>query len=59
MEKLRKYPETRTGQPEKLKHDLEVYYSRRINRKHRLIYDIQDEIITVIILNTYSHYEDK
>jgi len=34
-------------------------YSRRINRKHRLVYDIQGDIITVVILNAYSHYGDK
>ena len=59
LEELTKHPKTGTGQPEKLKHDLEGYYSRRINRKHRLVYDIQDDIITVVILNAYSHYGDK
>ena len=59
LEELTKHPKTGTGQPEKLKHDLEGYYSRRINRKHRLVYDIQGDIITVVILNAYSHYGDK
>ena len=59
LEELREHPETGTGHPERLKYSLEGYYSRKINGKHRLIYDIQDEIITVIILNAYSHYGDK
>ena len=59
LEELRVHPKTGTGQPEKLKYDLEGFYSRRINRKHRLVYEIKDEIITVIILNAYSHYRDK
>ncbi|MEE9438631.1 MAG: Txe/YoeB family addiction module toxin [Saprospiraceae bacterium] len=59
LKELRVHPKTGTGQPEKLKYDLEGFYSRRINRKHRLVYEIQEEIITVIILNAYSHYGDK
>nr|WP_245558457.1 type II toxin-antitoxin system YoeB family toxin [Fulvivirga imtechensis] len=35
---LRQHPTTGTGQPEKLKHDLAGLYSRRINRKHRLVH---------------------
>jgi len=53
------HPRTGTGQPEKLKHDLEGLYSRRINRKHRLVYNIKEEIVTVIVLSAYSHYGDK
>ncbi len=56
---LREHPRTGTGQPEKLKHDLEGYYSRRINKKHRLVYDIQDDIVTVLVLSAYAHYGDK
>ncbi len=59
LEELRKHPRTGTGQPEQLVHDLQGLYSRRINRKHRLIYNIQDDIVTVIIMNAYSHYGDK
>lgn len=59
MEELRKHPRKGTGQPEKLKHDLEGLYSRRINKKHRLVYDIQDGIVTIVILSARSHYGDK
>ena len=58
LEELREHPRIGTGQPEQLKHHLQGLYSRRINLKHRLVYDIQDEIVTVIILNVYSHYGD-
>lgn len=57
MYSLRLTPDT--GHPEKLKHDLEGFWSRRINKKHRLIYQIEDEIITVIVVSAYSHYGDK
>ncbi len=56
---LRKHPLTGTGQPEKLKHDLAGLYSRRINRKHRLVYSIKEEIVTVYVVSAWSHYGDK
>lgn len=54
LNELREHPRTGTGQPEKLKYD-----SRRINKKHRLIYDIHDEIVTVMVLSAYAHYGAK
>ena len=59
LEELRDHPRTGTGQPEKLKYDLEGFYSRRINRKHRLVYEIKDEVVVVVVLSAYSHYGDK
>lgn len=59
LEELIDLPKTGTGKPEKLEHELEEFYSRRINRKHRLIYEIEDEVITVVELSAYSHYRYK
>ncbi len=59
LEELKEHPRTGTGQPEKLKHDLEGFYSRRINKKHRLIYEIEENVITVIVVSAYSHYGNK
>lgn len=59
LEELREHPRTGTGQPEILKHNLQGLYARRINRKHRLVYDIKDEIVTVYVVSSYSHYGDK
>jgi len=59
LEELKSHPRSGTGQPEILKHDLQGLYSRRINKKHRLIYDIKDDIVTVLVLSAYSHYSDK
>jgi len=56
---LREHPRTGTGQPEMLKHGLQGLYSRRINKKHRLVYAIEDEKITVLVISAYSHYGDK
>ncbi len=59
LNELMKHPKTGTGQPEMLKHDLAGVYSRRINKKHRLVYSIKDQIVTVYVLSTWSHYGDK
>lgn len=56
---LRDHPRTGTGHPEPLKHELTGMFSRRIDQKHRLIYEIDDEIVTVIVLSAYGHYDDK
>ena len=42
---------------EKLSGNLEGYYSRRINIKHRLVYQVFDERKLVKILRMWSHYE--
>lgn len=43
------------GKPEPLKFDLSGYWSRRIDREHRLVYQIQDE--KVIIYSCRYHYD--
>jgi len=40
---LAEHPREGTGKPEMLKGDLAGYWSRRINREHRLVYSIEDE----------------
>ena len=59
LNELREHPQTGTGKPEMLRNRLSGLWSRRITVKHRLIYEINDEMVHVIILNTYGHYSDK
>jgi len=59
LNELMEHPITGTGQPEKLKHDLTGLYARRINKKHRLVYSINEQIVTVYVLSAWSHYGDK
>ncbi|KIC02358.1 addiction module toxin YoeB [Flavobacterium sp. JRM] len=47
------------GNPEELKYNLKGYWSRRINQKDRMIYRVEDEIVTVIIVSAMGHYSDK
>jgi len=42
---------------EKLVGDLAGAYSRRINIKHRLLYQVLEEIGTVKVLRMWTHYE--
>lgn len=42
---------------EKLQGDLKGAYSRRINIKHRLVYEIVEEQNTVKIISMWTHYE--
>jgi toxin YoeB len=58
LNELLLHPSTGTGQPEKLKHELSGKFSRRINRKHRLIYEIDELSRTVTVLSAKAHYSD-
>jgi toxin YoeB len=42
---------------EKLVGDLAGFYSRRINRQHRLVYKLDPTDRTVTVLRMWSHYE--
>jgi Txe/YoeB family toxin of toxin-antitoxin system len=42
---------------EKLVGDLAGAYSRRINIKHRLVYQVLDDTRTVKVLRMWTHYE--
>lgn len=42
---------------EKLSGELKGYYSRRINAKHRLVYQVYEQEKTVKILSMWTHYE--
>ena len=56
-EELRVHPRTGTGKPERLKHDRQGQWSRRINDEHRLTYRIDDEAGIVHILEMRDHYK--
>ncbi len=59
LEELQEHPRTGTGHPEPLTQGNDITYSRRINKKDRLIYDIIDEVVTVLVITTKGHYDDK
>lgn len=48
-----------TGNPEALNHELTGFWSREINKKDRLIYKVEEEIVTVFVISAMGHYSDK
>ncbi len=54
LESISNDPFRGIGQPEPLKHNLSGTWSRRINREHRLIYEVVEEV--VYILSLKGHY---
>ncbi|MCH8535475.1 MAG: Txe/YoeB family addiction module toxin [Flavobacteriaceae bacterium] len=56
---LQLHPYTGIGKPEQLKHNLTGYWSRRINKKDRLVYKVEEDIVTVYIVSAMGHYGDK
>lgn len=59
IEELKEHPKTGLGHPEPLKGKPEGRWSREITKKHRLVYQIIDTQVIVLILAAYGHYEDK
>ncbi len=59
IEELAEHPKTGRGRPELKKYDLEGFYTRKITDKHRLVYSIDDETVTVDIASAKGHYDDK
>ena len=49
-------PFTGLGKPEPLKHELAGYWSRRINQKDRLVYQVSGDEITIV--SCKGHYDD-
>lgn len=56
---LKEHPRSGTGKPEPLSGDRAGQWSRRISKKHRLVYEIHDMAVVVLILTAYGHYDDK
>ena len=43
------------GKPEPLKHELSVYWSRRISKEHRIVYTVKEDTVYIIALR--YHYD--
>jgi toxin YoeB len=48
-------PFTGIGKPEPLKYNYTGLWSRRINREHRIVYEVAENFITILSLK--GHYE--
>lgn len=54
LESVQETPFEGIGKPEPLKYELSGFWSRRINREHRLVYEVSES--KIFILSAKGHY---
>ncbi|MDD2954349.1 MAG: Txe/YoeB family addiction module toxin [Parabacteroides sp.] len=59
VEELYVHPYTGTGKPEQLRGNWSGYWSRRINKKDRLIYKVEEDRVIVTVVQAKEHYNDR
>ena len=57
LKDIAEHPYIGIGKPEPLKYELTGYWSRRINSEHRIIYSVDEEVVTVYVLAIRYHYK--
>ncbi|MBO4984047.1 MAG: Txe/YoeB family addiction module toxin [Bacteroides sp.] len=57
LKDIAEHPYTGIGKPEPLKYDLAGKWSRRINSEHRLVYSVNENIITVYVFSMRHHHK--
>ncbi len=57
LTEIRENPVKGLGKPEQLKHFEVPIWCRRINEKHRLVYELKENVVE--ILSGWGHYDDK
>lgn len=53
---IQETPFSGIGKPEALKHRLSGLWSRRIDKEHRLVYEIDEELNIIIVHSLRGHY---
>ena len=56
---LSETPFTGTGNPEPLKYHLSGYWSRRLNKRDRIVYRVFEDKVQVFVVSAIGHYSDK
>lgn len=59
LSELAQHPRTGKGHPKPLTGDRAGQWSRRISKKHRLVYKIEEDRVIVLVLSAWGHYSDK
>jgi toxin YoeB len=59
QKEIRIHLRTGTGHPEPLTKGQNITYSRRLTANDRVIYNIYDDEVVVLILSVEGHYGDK
>ncbi|WP_414682931.1 Txe/YoeB family addiction module toxin [Longimicrobium sp.] len=55
MDDIKRSPFEGKGKPERLKHNLQGMWSRRINDEHRLVYEVLPD--RILFVSARFHYE--
>ena len=53
------HPRTGIGHPEALKGGNDITYSRHLTAHDRIVYDVYDNVVTVLVIKVEGHYADK
>ena len=53
------HPRFGIGHPEPLTGGNDVRWSRRLSASDRIIYDIYEDVVTVLVIQVGGHYDDK
>ncbi|MDR3695354.1 Txe/YoeB family addiction module toxin [Mucilaginibacter sp.] len=56
---LTETPYSGIGNPEPLRYELSGFWSRKINQKDRMIYKVDEDIVTVFVVSAMGHYSNK
>ena len=56
LEEMSQSPYTGKGKPEALKHEYSGFWSRRINSKDRIVYQVDEQAAILYILSLRKHY---
>ncbi len=59
FEDLENHPFVGVGNPEQLKHNLSRFWSRKINQKDRIVYTVNNLLVSVQVISAIGHYSDK
>jgi len=59
LKEITEHPREGTGHPKPLVSGNDITYSRHISAKDRIVYDIYDDIIVVLVVSVERHYNDK
>lgn len=59
LKELEEHPTIGTGHPHLLVGDKRGLWARSITKKHRLVYQVVEDKIMVIVLSACKHYDDK
>lgn len=59
FKELSETPFSGIGSPEQLKFNFNNCWSRRIDKKNRIIYQVNENMVTVFVVSAKGHYNDK